>query len=245
MTGKVPRAFVRPPTAQAAVLAELRLAILHGELAPGSPILQEAVAEEFGVSRVPVREALKILEGEGHVKYLPQRGYTVTKLAIGDLLEIYRIRQLLETEAVRAGVTRLTDADVQEMSKLVRAMDEVAGTGDVVALTTLNREFHFRLIKASNRDWLISIIRQLWDSTDPYRSVYFAESPNRKAIQREHRAILKATRQRDADLIVQLLDEHRHHAVGVLTRALEEADEPPAATGRTRSHPAGADAVGR
>ncbi|MBL1116446.1 GntR family transcriptional regulator [Streptomyces sp. 110] len=224
MTGKEPRVFVRPPTAQAAVLAELRLAILHGELAPGTPILQEAVAEEFGVSRVPVREALKILEGEGRVQYLPQRGYSVTKLAIEDLREIYRVRQLLEVEAVRTGVARLTGADILAMSKLVRAMDEAADAGDLVALTTLNRQFHFRLIEASNREWLISIIRQLWDSTDPYRSVYFAESANRKTIQREHRAILKATRQRDADLLIQLLDEHRQHAVGVLTRALEESE---------------------
>ena len=98
------RPFRRPPTAQEAVLAELRRAIVTGELAPGEQVLQDALAERFGVSRVPLREALKILEGEGQVTYRPHRGYFVAELDVDDLREVYRIRDLLESEAVRVAV---------------------------------------------------------------------------------------------------------------------------------------------
>ena len=108
--------FRRPPTAQEAVLTELRRAIVTGELRPGEQVRQDALAEQFGVSRVPLREALKILEGEGQVTYLPHRGYFVAELDVADLREVYRLRDLLETEAVRAAVPRLTDADVAEIS---------------------------------------------------------------------------------------------------------------------------------
>jgi len=86
----------RPPTAQEAVLAELRRFITTGRLRPGQQIVQDALAVQLGVSRVPLREALKILEGEGQVTYVAHRGYFVTELSLSDLLEVYRIREILE-----------------------------------------------------------------------------------------------------------------------------------------------------
>ncbi len=96
--------FSRPPTAQEAVLVELRKEIASGALRPGEQVLQEAIADRLGVSRVPLREALKILEGEGQVVYHPHRGYFVAELSVADLVEVYRIRDLLEAEAVEVGV---------------------------------------------------------------------------------------------------------------------------------------------
>ena len=88
-------------------MAELRLAIASGDLRPGEQVLQDALAERFGVSRVPLREALKILEGEGQVVYRPHRGYFVAELDLDDLREVYRIRDLLESEAVRVAVPQI------------------------------------------------------------------------------------------------------------------------------------------
>lgn len=87
-------------TAQEAVLQELRSALAAGTLTPGQQLIQEDLAEELGVSRVPIRESLKILEGEGHVTYHPNRGYFVTELSATDLSELYRIREILEAEAL-------------------------------------------------------------------------------------------------------------------------------------------------
>ena len=88
------------PTAAESVLHELRSALAAGRLLPGQQLVQEDLAADLGVSRVPIRESLKILEGEGHVTYHPNRGYFVTELSADDLIELYRIRQILEAEAL-------------------------------------------------------------------------------------------------------------------------------------------------
>ncbi|WP_338090699.1 GntR family transcriptional regulator [Planosporangium thailandense] len=215
-------AFKRPPTAQEAVLEELRRAILAGELKPGTQIVQDAFAERLGLSRVPVREALKILEGEGQVRYSPHHGYFVTELDVNELLEIYRIRELLESEAVRLSVPLLGDEDLARLEQAIEDMAEASGRKDIVALTAANRRFHFSLFEPSGMHRMVRLIRQLWDSSDPYRSLYFGEPVHRDAVDREHRQILKAARRRDSEGLVHLLDEHRSHAIDELKKILGE-----------------------
>jgi DNA-binding GntR family transcriptional regulator len=108
-------AAVRTPTAQDRAAATLRAAILDGELRPGQRINQEAWAERARVSMIPVREALRALTGEGLVTYRPRRGYAVTELDLEELEEVYRLRRLLETDALRRGVTRATAADLEAL----------------------------------------------------------------------------------------------------------------------------------
>lgn len=212
--------FKRPPTAQEAVLAELRRAIVEGELAPGTQIVQEALAERLGLSRVPIREALKILEGEGQVSYAPHRGYFVTELDLDELLEVYRIRQILETEAAHIAVPRLTEEDLARMAEAIEDMERASAEGNIVAMTAANRRFHFAIIESSAMPRLTRLVRQLWDATDPYRSLYYAEEVNRKTVDREHRDIVAAAQARDIDRVVALLDEHREHAISKLRQIL-------------------------
>jgi DNA-binding GntR family transcriptional regulator len=212
--------FRRPPTAQEAVLAELRRAIITGELRPGEQILQDALAERFGVSRVPLREALKILEGEGQVTYRPHRGYFVAQLDVDDLREVYRIRDLLESDAVRTAVPLLTDEDIQRLADAADDVDRADQMGDLVAMTTANRRFHFTLIEAAGMPRLARLARILWDATDAYRSVYYAENSHRQVVHEEHHAVVAAVRAGDADEAVRLLREHREHAVAAVAKAL-------------------------
>ena len=106
----------KPRTTQEEVLALLRVEILSGSLQPGQQIVQDLLAEKFGVSRVPLREALKILEGEGQVTHHRHRGYFVAELSINDLHEVYRLRAILEREAVTAAVSNITDRDLIAIS---------------------------------------------------------------------------------------------------------------------------------
>ena len=211
----------RHPTAQEAVLARLRQAIVSGELTPGAQVRQEALAQRFGVSRVPLREALKILEGEGSVVYRPRRGYFVAELSLADLLEVYRIRELLEAEAVRVALPKLTDADIAHFADAVLACEQAGRSGDLAAMTGHNRRLHLALVRAAGMPRLERQIRILWDATDVYRSVYYASAQNRAAVEAEHRAILAALRARDAGAAVRLLDEHRAHAVEHLRSLLD------------------------
>lgn len=216
--------FRKPPTAQEAVLNELRRAISSGEMPPGSAIPQVAVAERLGVSRVPVREALKILEGEGHVTYAPHRGYTVTELDAGELLEIYRIRGLLERHAVESAAPNFGPPLAAKLSGLIAEMDRCDQAGDLSGLSDSNRAFHFAIYEASGQLHLVRLIRQLWDASDPYRTVYFGSAGNRERVQQEHREIAAAVASRDADRVADLLEEHRDHASDVVVGLLGEGE---------------------
>jgi DNA-binding GntR family transcriptional regulator len=214
--------FRRPPTAQEAVLGELRRAILEGDFRPGSQILQDSVAERLGVSRVPVREALKILEGEGQVSYAPRRGYFVAELDYEELAEVYRIRELLEAEAISVGIKRISEEDLERMEEAIADMDRAAEEQDIVALTAANRRFHFAIMEPSQRPRLIRMIKQLWDTTDPYRSIYFAHGENRELVQKEHREIVDAARAQDTAKLTRLLATHRRNAIKGLRGVLVE-----------------------
>ncbi|HSN06894.1 MAG TPA: GntR family transcriptional regulator [Candidatus Angelobacter sp.] len=214
-------AYARPPTAQEAVLTELRRLLVTGELAPGTPVRQEAVAARLGVSRVPVREALKVLEGEGHVVYLPHRGYVVAELSVTDLTEVYRLRELLEAEAVRVAVPRVDDATLTAIEAAAREVDAAGRRGDLAAMTAYNRDFHFLLFDAAGMPRLSRTLRQLWDATDVYRSVYFAGPGNRTRVRHDHAELVDALRARDVRRAVAVQKAHRDHSVVAVTRALE------------------------
>ena len=217
--------FKRPPTAQEAVLVELRRAIVEGELAPGTQIVQEALAERLGLSRVPIREALKILEGEGQVSYSPHRGYFVTELDLADIREVYRIRRILESDAAVIGLPRLTDEDLLRMADAVEELARASARDDMVAMTAANRRFHFTVIEASGMPRLTRLVRQLWDAIDPYRVLYYTELSNRETADRQHRQILTAAQARDIDQVVALLDEHREHAIARFAQILGPDDD--------------------
>jgi DNA-binding GntR family transcriptional regulator len=205
--------FRRPPTAQEAVLAELRRAILEGDMRPGTQILQDSVAESLGVSRVPVREALKILEGEGQVSYAPHRGYFVAELSYEELVEVYRIRELLEAEAMSVAIDKVSHEDIARMEEAIEDMERADAAMDIVALTAANRRFHFALLEPCERPRLLKFIRQLWDMTDPYRSVYFADAASRKLVNKEHRHILKLAKTGRTQECVEAMALHRRNAV--------------------------------
>jgi len=207
----------RPPTAQAFVLAELRRAIIAGEFLPGQPLRQSALAERFGVSRVPLREAFKILESEGQVDYEPHRGHKVAELSLTDLLEVYRIRELLEAEAARVALAnRPDDGVVRDLRAAARDVEQASAASDLLAMTDANRRFHFVLIQGAGMPRLERMIKVLWDATDAYRFVYYGAEANRSRVEHEHLLIIDAFAEQDADKLILLLDEHRAHAVEAL-----------------------------
>ena len=214
--------FRRPPTAQEAVLAELRRLIATGRMRPGARIVQETLAEELGVSRVPLRETLKILEGEGQVTYVAHHGYFVALLSLDDLLEVYRIRELLEAEAVRIAVPLMSAEDIDRFQEAARDVELASEVGDLAAMTKANRRFHATLIEACALPRLVRIIRQLWDATEVYRSVYYSDEPNRERVLAEHQQLVDAVTAGDVEQTLTMLDVHRRHAITALRPVLED-----------------------
>jgi DNA-binding GntR family transcriptional regulator len=211
----------RAVTVQQATLAWLREQIATGAYRPGAQLRQEILAREFGVSVPPVREALKTLEAEGQVVHAPHRGYFVARLSVAELVENYRIRDLLETEAVERSVPILSEPDIAGMREAIRDMERAHRAGDIVALTGANRRFHFTLFDTAGMPRMAELIRMLWESTDRYRSVYFATTPHRRRVNAEHRSIMDAVERRDTDDAVRLLRAHREHALQALRHRMD------------------------
>ena len=205
---------------QSTVLTGLRRMILDGELAPGASIGQTAAAQRLGVSRIPLREALKTLEAEGLVVHARHRGYAVAQLSLDELRENYRIRELLEAEAVTRAVERLTGPDVERLAALAQRVEEAVAAGDLQSLPALNREFHFALFELCGMPRLLTILRTLWDATDAYRAVYLAGAEHLHGVLHEHDSLVTAVRRRDAAAAVAALATHRRSAVEALAPLL-------------------------
>jgi DNA-binding GntR family transcriptional regulator len=212
-------------TVQHATLVWLRQAIASGRYEPGQQLRQEVLARDLGVSVPPVREALQTLEAEGQVVYAPRRGYFVAQLSAAELRETYLIRDLLETEATVRAVASLSRDDIARMRAAIADMERAHRTGDVPTLTAANRRFHFTVFDSAALPRLTGMIRVLWDSTDRYRSLYFATSAHRRCVNAEHRAIVSAAARGDIEATVELSRTHRTHALEALCRALPEGSD--------------------
>ena len=204
-----------PRTAEAVALAELRDAIVRGDLAPGVQIRQSAAAEELGLSVIPVREALKTLAGEGIVTYVPQRGYTVTELSLDTVDGIFRIRELLEGEAEKDAAALLRPEDIAAMRAALNDQRAAADSVDVPGVITANRRFHFALLDRCDNEWLLRFIRQLWEALEPHRTLTYRRAAaardfeRSQAILAEHDRIVSAFEDGDAPQALRLLAEHR------------------------------------
>lgn len=212
--------FERPPTAQEAVLEEVRSALLDGRLPPGSKINTDAIATELNVSRAPVRDALRVLEGEGQVEYKAHRGYTVPPPDPDDICQIYRLRQLLESEAILMATANLDQEAIEEMTAAADKVVEDVKSGNRVATTFSNRDFHFALFQRCGEPRLVAMIRRLWNS-DGYRNRYFSDRATSEASAEEHYAIIEAAKDRDGLRIVELSNRHRNRSLLTLIKSLE------------------------
>lgn len=230
MSAAAPTA-VLPGTTAENVLEWLRRAIVARVLRPGQKVLQEEIAGELGVSIAPVREALRVLEQEGQVTYLPRRGYFVTELSAEDLREIYELRRVLEERAARTALPGHNTESIARIAAAARECAQAAQAGEVARELEANRRFHFELLQAPGQPHTLRLIRLLWDATEAYRALYYNSPRERRAANAAHARILAALRARDADRLVRELDAHRDRALGMLEGVLA-ADGEPASTGK-------------
>ena len=207
-------------TAQQHALDWLRRLIVAGELRPGERINQEDLAERLGLSVAPVREALRVLEQEGQVTYLPRRGYFVTELQMEDLREIYELRRILEERVVRAALPELDDEALARIRKAAADCVNAVESGDVASELAANRRFHLGMFEGSSQPHTLRVIRLLWDSTEAYRALYYNSPEERRAAIDAHDRILEAITGRDADRLIIELDQHRQRALDVLASIL-------------------------
>jgi DNA-binding GntR family transcriptional regulator len=182
--------------ASARVADHLRRAILSGEIVPGEWIRQEEVAERLGSSRLPVREALRILEAEGLTEHERHRGARVPSLSLHEVDVIYRMREQLEQLAIAESIPNLTEADHARLEEL---QTRIEANADVATFLELDREFHLRSYTGCRIEQLTGTVTRLWNATAHYRRSFMTlTGPGRQwVVNAEHRLLLDAISRRD------------------------------------------------
>ena len=208
-----------PRTSEGVAAAELRDAIVRGDLTPGQKIRQEATAQQLGISLIPLREALKTLASEGIVTYHPQRGYFVTELPAAAISDIYVVRDLLERKAEELAIPAMQPSDFEVMAAELREQARAVEERDAVTMISTNRAFHFTIFERCGNAWLLRYVMQLWDTLDPYRVLSYRRmwlQPDDKLLPEEilaeHDRILDALETGDPDRALLLLLEHRERS---------------------------------
>jgi DNA-binding GntR family transcriptional regulator len=214
-----------PRTVKETLVEALRDEIIRGNFLPGQFLRLEEIAPRFEVSTMPVREALRDLEGEGLVTIFPHRGAIVTELSADELQDIYDIRVTLEEMATRLAVPHLTEEILTELGSLVDQMDEPLE--DVATLVQLNHQFHLTLYAASGRKHLCEMNRVLRNRTQHYLHVFISESElgHTPQTQGEHRAILEACKQGDAEKAASLMHDHVAQVGQAIVEYIRRRDE--------------------
>lgn len=211
------------------VAGMLRDEIQAGGLAPGTRLRQNEVAERFGVSTTPVREAFAQLQAEGLVRIDPHRGAVVFHPTAEDLLEYYEIREALESLAVTHAIERLTPSVARDLNELI---DRMRRTADARRWLRLNDEFHLKLYECAERPHLSSLIDNLRDASTPYIYMFVASRKPSDQANGEHQEILDACVRGDEKAARRAIRDHLRHASGELAQQLSaRTDEAPARGG--------------
>lgn len=221
----------RSGSAQASVLGELRRVILDGSAAPGSAIPVGEVAELFGVSAIPVREALKTLIGEGLVGHRTGGGYFVAQLTLTELREIYFVRGVLEQAALTRACELATDADLDRARAEHEALQEATISGDRRAYHVHSRRFHQALANPCGMHRLLNMFDSTWDITEPFQVMQGATGPTQLQLHSDHEKMIDAMARRDVAELIAVAQEHHRRLESVIietTAQLNVAGEDPA-----------------
>lgn len=203
-------------TAQERVVEALRHAILGGVLEPGTPLVLSELSERLGVSRTPIREAMRELAAEGLVDFDSYRSASVHVATLEEAREIYELRLTLDPVAVRKAVEQITEEELDAAQSIHRRMLRTRDSGDWVEL---NREFHRLLLGASRSPRLSAIIDGLRNSAAMQVALSIkAESSQIEHANEDHERILQAFRARDADRAVDLTERHLRSTLEVIER---------------------------
>lgn len=210
----------------------LREDILRGRYEPGDRLRIAAIAARYGISPVPVREALRSLDAEGLVDFTPNRGASIPRLTAEELEEIFSMRIPLESLALRRAIPNLTSGDLQRLDDTAALMRE--RKDEPARWLDLNQRFHLEMYKRAGLPRLNQVLTNLWGLVRPYLGVYMARTQTLTKAHAEHDEILRACRTRDIPRAVYVLEEHLMDTARIVGAALSSGSgrETPTSSGR-------------
>jgi DNA-binding GntR family transcriptional regulator len=189
------------------IAEQLRADIIRGDYAPGDRIVQDELAERFGASRLPIRDALRILELDGLVTVVANTGAWVSRLSLAECEEFYQMRERLEPLLLKYSMPYLSIATLSHLDALA---DEMQGSRDRETFLRLSRQFHLLSYSGANTSLLANTVQRLWDSTEHYRRAFtrFPRTDEDHGVHWEHKLLVSALTRQDAEDAEQILGSH-------------------------------------
>jgi len=201
------------------IVETVRNAIVNGQLPAGTRVAEPELADRFGISRTPIREAFRQLESEGFITVIPRKGAIVASLSSKDISDFYDLKMVLEGYAARCAVKTLTEKDLAKMEAVNRQMETAASKKDLRKVLTLHNEFHDIFLKACGNEKLHSILQNMVRQFQRFRLILAMKGRTDGSI-RQHWEIIEAFRKRDADLVESLVIKNAQYGKKILLHEL-------------------------
>lgn len=203
------------------VFRTLREAILRGKLQPGERLMEIALANQLGVSRTPVREAIRMLELEGLVVMIPRRGAAVAGISPRNLRNVLEVRKALEELCVELACIRMTEEQFTRLKIASKAFERALGTDDVTAIAQTDEAFHDVIFESTDNEKLILLLNQLREQMYRYRVEHIKSKQMRANLLKEHQAIVSALEKRDQEEAKRLIGCHIDNQVDVVSESIK------------------------
>ncbi|MCI8417143.1 MAG: GntR family transcriptional regulator [Lachnospiraceae bacterium] len=204
------------------VFCTLRQAILKGELEPGERLMEMHLAKRLGVSRTPIREAIRKLELEGLVVMIPRRGAVVASITEKDLRDVLEVRRTLESLAVEVACERISAEDLERLKEAGTQFQKSRDGGDLVELAQADMAFHEVIYEATGNLRLMSILNNLREQMYRYRMEYLKDTSGHERLNQEHARIYQGIYQRDKEMACQAIREHIDNQEAAIIAAIRE-----------------------
>jgi DNA-binding GntR family transcriptional regulator len=209
--------IIKVPSMNNEVYDRLKQRITLGVIPPGKKISIRTIAELFGVSTMPVREALRMLQAEGFITF-ERRSVTVNELSVEEVKQMFTIRQHLEMLAAEWSIEQVTDDDMGVLEDILETMANP--NMDVAEWRQLNKLFHLRFYECSKSTHVLELIKNVWDKVEPYMTIYSSSVDDFQEAHIQHREILDLIRQRNLPLLREKITDHLIYTCDVVSKAL-------------------------
>lgn len=205
------------------VFQTLRQAILRGELEPGERLMEIHLADRLGVSRTPIREAIRKLELEGLVVMIPRRGAIVASITEKDLKDVLEVRRTLEIMAVEMACDRITPEILAELKAAGEEFQKLKDSSDFTSLAAADVKFHDLIYAATDNQRLISILNNLREQMYRYRLEYLKDRDSHERLNNEHQEIYEAIRNGNKDVVKAAIGQHIDNQKKAILAAIRES----------------------
>lgn len=207
------------------VFESLREAIINGILKPGERLMEIQLAEEMGVSRTPVREAIRKLELEGFVVMVPRKGAYVAGISLKDIADVFEVRAALESLAAGLAAERITDDELEALERSLVKVAESTEADDLNSLISADTDFHDILYRASRNERLVQIVSNLREQIQRFRMASLSHPGRMRVALEEHRKIVEAISERNVELAQQLARDHIENAENTMLNMMRKLEE--------------------